>query len=323
MLHIMIKKNNHFLQKGSLDSLHQVIEAAESILLGKRVEIRLALTCLLAKGHLLIEDVPGVGKTTLAKTLAHLLGLSSQRIQFTSDMLPADILGISIYRRSEEEFVFQPGPIFSHIVLADEINRATPKTQSALLEAMEERQVTIDGQTKPLSAPFLVVATQNPARQLGTFPLPESQLDRFLMRLAIGYPDELSEKQLLKGEDRREALYKIKPIMNAEMIQALQEEVSHVYASDAIIDYIQALVQETRNTQKWEYGLSPRSSLGLLHASRAWAWLVCNRQHVQPEDIQSVFPFIAIHRLFHHSDRSKKVSITDIQEQILSRVSIN
>lgn len=269
---------------------------AGTIILGKDRQIRLALACLLARGHLLIEDLPGVGKTTLAHVLAKLLGLNIQRIQFTSDMLPADILGISIFDRTNSNFIFHPGPIFAQLILADEINRATPKTQSALLEAMEEKQVTVDGQTRPLPTPFFVIATQNPLEQVGTFPLPESQLDRFLMRIHLGYPDHDAERELLSGTDRRELLLQTGPCLTPEALIANQEAVSRVHISPALIDYVQALVARTRNSNDWSVGLSPRAALALLAAARAWAWLE-KRDFVLPEDIQAVFPSVAGHRL--------------------------
>jgi len=273
-----------------------VVAAAGRVILGKDRQLRLALACLLARGHLLIEDLPGVGKTTLAHVLAQLLGLQFQRIQFTSDMLPADILGVSIYERDSGTFNFHPGPVFSQLVLADEINRATPKTQSALLEAMEERQVTADGQTRPLPAPFFVIATQNPAHQIGTFPLPESQLDRFLMKLELGYPDRAAERELLAGADRREVLAGMAPCIAASELQAHQEAVRRVHVSDALIDYVQSLVAHTRESAEWQAGLSPRAALALLASARAWAWLA-GRDHVLPEDIQAVLPGVAGHRL--------------------------
>lgn len=278
------------------NSLHQVLGAAGRIILGKDRQIRLALACLLARGHLLIEDIPGVGKTTLAHVLARLLGLEFQRIQFTSDLLPADILGISIFDRETGAFRFHPGPIFAQVVLADEINRATPKAQSALLEAMEERQVTVEGQTRPLPAPFFVIATQNPARQIGTFPLPESQLDRFLMRLELGYPDRTAERALLAGEDRRTMVAELLPLLTSESLQEHQQHVTTIHAAPALIDYVQALAEHSRHDTDYEAGLSPRAALGLLAASRAWAWLE-GRDHVLPEDIQAVLPAVAGHRL--------------------------
>jgi MoxR-like ATPase len=279
--------------KSPMDS---VVAAAGRVILGKDRQLRLALACFLARGHLLIEDLPGVGKTTLAHVLAQLLGLHFQRIQFTSDMLPADILGVSIYDRDSGAFNFHPGPIFSQLVLADEINRATPKTQSALLEAMEERQVTADGLTRPLPAPFFVIATQNPAHQIGTFPLPESQLDRFLMKIELGYPDRAAERELLAGADRREVLASMAPCLSPTELQEYQESVRGVHVSDALIDYVLALIAHTRASAEWQAGLSPRAALALLASARAWAWLA-GRKHVLPEDIQAVLPGVAGHRL--------------------------
>jgi MoxR-like ATPase len=266
------------------------------IILGKDQQLQLALACLLARGHLLIEDLPGVGKTTLAHALAGVLGLHYQRIQFTSDLLPADILGISIYNRDSGGFQFHPGPVFSNIVLADEINRATPKTQSALLEAMEERQVTVEGETRPLDEPFFVIATQNPAHQVGTFPLPESQLDRFLMRIELGYPDAAAERRLLAGDDRRALLAGVKPVMSPGDLMQLQAQVDRVHTSDAILDYLQALLAFSRRATHWRNGLSPRAGLALLHCARAWAFLE-GRDMVLPEDVQIVLPAVAGHRL--------------------------
>ncbi|MFN3885188.1 MAG: AAA family ATPase [Rhodocyclaceae bacterium] len=277
-------------------SLAAVLTAANGLILGKGRQIRLALACLLARGHLLIEDQPGVGKTTLAHTLARLLGLDFQRIQFTSDMLPADILGISVFDRHAGAFVFHPGPIFTQVVLADEINRATPKAQSALLEAMEERQVTVEGETRPLPQPFFVIATQNPAHQIGTFPLPESQLDRFLMRISLGYPDRAAERALLEGRDRRRLLAETAPILSAEILLAEQQRAAAVHVSPALLDYVQALVAHSRSSPEWKTGLSPRAALGLLAAARAWAHLA-GRDHVLPEDVQAVLPAVVGHRL--------------------------
>ena len=279
-----------------INPLHKVIHEAESVILGKPHQIRLALTCLLAKGHLLIEDLPGVGKTTLAHVLAQTLGLQFQRIQFTSDMLPADILGVSVYQRESGDFKFHPGPIFNQMILADEINRATPKTQSALLEAMEEQQVTIEGHTHRLPVPFFVIATQNPSYQIGTFPLPESQLDRFLMRIQLGYPDTQAERGLLSGVDRREIVARLTPQMETADLLALQQQVKQVFASPALLDYIQAILRHTRESARYVHGLSPRAGLSLLAAARAWA-LLDGRNAVLPEDIQIVLPGVASHRL--------------------------
>jgi MoxR-like ATPase len=295
--------------------MDSVVAAAGRVILGKDRQLRLALACLLARGHLLIEDLPGVGKTTLAHGLAQLLGLRFQRIQFTSDMLPADILGVSIYDRESGAFNFHPGPVFAQMVLADEINRATPKTQSALLEAMEERQVTADGQTRPLPTPFFVIATQNPAYQIGTFPLPESQLDRFLMRIELGYPDRVAERELLAGTDRREVLAGMAPCLSPAALLEYQEAVRGVHVSDALIDYVQALVAHTRESAEWQAGLSPRAALALLASARAWAWLG-GRNHVLPEDIQAVLPSVAGHRLRPAGDAPAAGSMERLIESV-------
>ena len=278
------------------DVLSAAQDAIGEVLLGKSQAIKLALACILAKGHLLIEDLPGMGKTTLSQALAKVLGMSYQRIQFTSDLLPGDILGTSVFDRNTAQFVFHPGPIFAELVLADEINRATPKSQSALLEAMEEGQVTVDGATRPLPDPFFVIATQNPVSQSGTFALPESQLDRFLMRLSLGYPSEAAEKSLLQGDARRVRLDAIRTVLGREQLCALQALVPQVTASEALIDYILRLVNHTRNSDACAWGLSPRASLGLLAAARAWA-LLEQRNYVIPEDGQSVLPAVVSHRL--------------------------
>ena len=276
--------------------LVQVIARAGEVVLGKEPQIRLAIACLLARGHLLIEDLPGVGKTTLAHVLAKVLGLHFQRIQFTADLLPADILGVSIYQTDSKDFVFHPGPIFSQLVLADEINRTTPKTQSALLEAMEERQVTADGVTHKLPQPFFVIATQNPHHLIGTFPLPESQLDRFLMRIEMGYPDRAAERALLKGRDRRELLELLQPVISADTLASLQQLVARVHVAEPLLDYVQNLLDATRRAGEFAEGLSPRAGLSLLAAARAWA-LLTGRDMVLPEDVQAVAPSVISHRL--------------------------
>jgi MoxR-like ATPase len=252
---------------------------------------------------LLIEDLPGVGKTTLAHLLAKTLGLDYARIQFTSDLLPADVLGVSIFDRESGGFHFHPGPVFAQVILADEINRATPKTQSALLEAMEEQQVTIEGETRPLPTPFFVIATQNPTFQIGTFPLPESQLDRFLMRIELGYPEPGAERELLAGKDRRTMLAELAPVMTPEQLPPLQAQVDQVHASDALLDYVQALITCSRDCGQYRNGLSPRAGLALLRAARAWAMLT-GRDHLLPEDIQSVLPAVAGHRLQPRDDQT-------------------
>ena len=274
----------------------RALERMNAIILGKDHAVRLAFCGLLARGHLLIEDVPGVGKTTLAHVLATVLGLPFTRIQFTSDLLPADIIGVSVFDSDNHQFTFHPGPIFSSVVLADEINRATPKAQSALLEAMEERQVSAEGKTHPLPEPFFVIATQNPRHQIGTFPLPESQLDRFLMRITLGFPDQQAERRLLKGRDRRGLLKTISPAMEGDQLLGLQRRIEQVGLSDAILDYVQALLDATRSVSWLTYGLSPRAGLALTHAARAWAF-VHGRNLVLPEDIQAVAPSILGHRL--------------------------
>jgi MoxR-like ATPase len=291
-----------------------------SIILGKDDEISMALACLLARGHLLIEDLPGLGKTMLAQALARVLGLSYQRIQFTSDMLPADIVGVSIFRQQQGEFVFQPGPVFAQLVLADEVNRATPKAQSALLEAMEERQVSVDGQTHRLPQPFFVVATQNPSDQIGTFPLPESQLDRFLMRLELGYPNEENERTLLTGTDRRKLLATVVSSLTPPTLELLQEEVQRVHMSEPLIDYIQALVRCTRESPEIETGLSPRGALALVAAARAHAFIE-NHSGVFPDDVQAVFPAVAGHRLKPSSGSSYR-SPPEMTRHILTTVAI-
>lgn len=273
-----------------------LLAAADGVILGKADKIRLALTCLLARGHLLLEDVPGVGKTTLAHTLARLLGLQLSRIQFTSDLLPADILGVSVFERESGSFRFVPGPVFAPMVLADEINRATPRTQSALLEAMEERQVTAEGQTRLLPAPFFVMATQNPLHQIGTFPLPESQLDRFLLRIELGYPDRQAERALLAAGDQRALATALPALLSPLLVLQMQQAVSHVFVADALLDYVQALLEASRRSSRFRHGLSPRAGLALLAAARAWAWLA-GRESVLPDDIQTLLPAVACHRL--------------------------
>ena len=287
-------------------SLDALIAQVSGVILGKDVAIRQSVTCLLAGGHLLIEDLPGVGKTTLAHALAVSLGLRFSRVQFTSDLLPTDIVGVSVYERGDGapssetraggRFVFHPGPIFSEILLADEVNRATPKTQSALLEAMEERQVSIDGTTRALPEPFFVIATQNPFHQIGTFPLPESQLDRFMMCIALGYPDARAERALLEGEDRRLLVKKLDRILDPQRLATLQASVREVHASAALLDYVQALVAASRHAAAFAEGLSPRGALALLQAARAWA-LLARRDHVLPEDVQAVWVSVVNHRL--------------------------
>lgn len=294
--------------------------ALASIILGKDAEIALALSCLLARGHLLIEDLPGLGKTILAQSLARVLGLSFQRIQFTSDLLPADIVGVSVFRQQEGAFVFQPGPVFSQLVLADEINRATPKAQSALLEAMEERQVTVDGQTHELPSPYFVVATQNPSDQIGTFQLPESQLDRFLMRLELGYPNEENERALITGIDRREMLNDITPSLQPEVLLELQSSAAKVHMSEPLIDYIQALIRFTRESPDIETGLSPRGALALVAAARAHAFMQ-HHSGVFPDDVQAVFASVAGHRLKPASSSVYRTPV-ELSRHVLDNVAI-
>jgi MoxR-like ATPase len=276
--------------------VREILAAANAVILGKSTQTRLALCCLLARGHLLIEDLPGVGKTTLAHTLARLLGFQFSRVQFTSDMLPADILGVSVFDREQSSFRFLPGPVFAQVLLADEINRATPKTQSALLEAMEEGQVTTEGETRPLPEPFFVIATQNPSSQIGTFPLPESQLDRFLLRIDLGYPDHDAERSLLESGGRREQLPTLAARLGAGEFALLQRQAAAVHVSPALLDYLQLLVEATRKEQRFVHGLSPRAALSLLAAARAWAF-TGGRAMVLPEDVQAVLPAVARHRL--------------------------
>ncbi len=278
------------------DLLDRVVAQVSRIILGKEAVIRLSLACLIARGHLLIEDVPGVGKTTLAHALARSLGLSFHRIQFTSDLLPADILGVSVYDRQTGRFEFHPGPVFAQLVLADEVNRATPKAQSALLEAMEEHQVTLEGTTRPLPEPFFVIATQNPSHQVGTFPLPESQLDRFLMCLQLGYPSATAERELFRGQDRRELLEGMPACLGVDDLLAVQRAVPRVHAAEALIDYLQALVHFSRESPALRHGLSPRAGLAVLRAAQAWA-LMAGRDHVVPDDVQAVLPGVVGHRL--------------------------
>ncbi len=276
--------------------LHDAAKQLNQIIVGKPVQIRQALVCILAGGHLLIEDIPGVGKTTLAHALAITLGMRMNRLQFTSDLMPADVIGISIYEREKNSFMFHPGPIFTQVLLADEINRATPKTQSALLEAMEEHQVTAEGTTHALPEPFFVLATQNPLHQVGTFPLPESQLDRFLMCISLGYPDAAAERALLMGDDRRTMLHQLPQLLEAHELIAAQQAIKKIHCSPALLDYLQKLLQETRSNGLFSAGLSPRAGIALLQAARAWAALE-GRDHVIPEDVQAVFISVAAHRL--------------------------
>ena len=273
-----------------------LIDQISTIIVGKRPQIEDCVACVLAGGHLLIEDVPGVGKTTLAHALAVSLGLRFSRTQFTADLMPSDLIGVSVYERSREAFVFHPGPVFAQVLLADEINRAGPKTQSALLEAMEEHQVSVEGETRPLPEPFFVIATQNPNDQLGTYPLPESQLDRFLMCITLGYPDRKSERELLAGQDRREAINGLRPVMTPEELRAAQHAAQAVHASDALLDYLQTLIAATRSGRWFVEGLSPRAGIAVLRAARARA-LLDQRDYVAPDDVQAILPQTIAHRL--------------------------
>ena len=276
--------------------LHRLVDQISTIIVGKRPQIEDSLACLLAGGHLLIEDVPGVGKTTLAHALAVSLGLRFSRVQFTADLMPTDLVGVSIYERGKESFVFHAGPVFAQVLLADEINRAGPKTQSALLEAMEEHQVSVEGETRPLPEPFFVIATQNPSDQLGTYALPESQLDRFLMCITLGYPDRASERLLLAGRDRREAIQDLRPVMTPTELQAAQQQVLAVHASEPLLDYLQALIAASRSGQWFVEGLSPRAGIALLRAAKAHA-LLDARDYVAPDDLQAVAAQTVAHRL--------------------------
>jgi MoxR-like ATPase len=276
--------------------LSRLVDQVSTIIVGKRQQIIDSVACLLAGGHLLIEDVPGVGKTTLAHALSVSLGLRFSRVQFTADLMPSDLIGVSVYERAKESFVFHPGPVFAQVLLADEINRAGPKTQSALLEAMEEHQVSVEGETRPLPSPFFVIATQNPSDQLGTYPLPESQLDRFLMCITLGYPDHASERALLAGTDRREAIQQLTAVMRPEELVLVQKEVLKVHASDALLDYLQALIAATRSGRWFVEGLSPRAGIAVLRAARARA-LLDRRDHVAPDDVQAILPQCIAHRL--------------------------
>ncbi|MDZ4098438.1 MAG: MoxR family ATPase [Methylophilaceae bacterium] len=295
-----------------------IISAANQVILGKDKQIRMALACILARGHLLIEDLPGMGKTTLAHTLAQVLGLKFSRVQFTSDLLPADILGVSVYDRNNSVFKFHPGPVFTNVLLADEVNRATPKTQSALLEVMEEAQVTIEGETRVLPQPFFVIATQNPTHHIGTFPLPESQLDRFLMRIELGYPDNASERNLLKNNGGRDHVGDIQPCVDAAGLMRLQHAVQEIHVSDALLDYLQAILTFTRNSPRYSSGLSPRAGLALRQCAQAWA-MMDGRDFALPEDVQAVLPGVARHRL---QSANATDGSGDIVEHLIQSVAI-
>ena len=299
------------------NDIQRLLNAANQVILGKDRQIRLAVCCLLARGHLLIEDIPGVGKTTLAHTLAKLLGMQYQRIQFTSDILPTDIIGSSVFDAKNHEFKFHAGPIFNQMVLADEINRSTPKAQSALLEAMEEHQVTVEGVTYQLPEPFFVIATQNPSHQVGTFPLPESQLDRFLMRIELGYPDPRSERLLLTGQNRQQLIESLSAQLLSQDLLQIQKDIRKVHASEALLDYCQAIINFTRESPEYHCGLSPRAGLALLTAAKAWTYMD-NRDAVIPEDIQAVLAVVAGHRL-----RSGNNDSEAIVAPILAKVAVH
>jgi MoxR-like ATPase len=283
------------------DLIEKAVREVGKLLLGKDDQIRLALCCLLARGHLLIEDLPGMGKTTLSHALANVLGLSWNRVQFTSDMLPSDILGVSIYDQTNNAFSFHPGPIFAQLLLADEINRTTPRTQSALLEAMAEGQVTVEGETRELPQPFFVIATQNPIHQAGTYPLPESQLDRFLMRIELGYPEPAAERRMFQRNSNEISAENLEPVLQWEQLEQIRNGVEKVHTSDNLLDYLQRLVGHTRNSAEFACGLSPRGALALLQCARTWA-LMHGRGHVVPEDLQMVLPSVAGHRLVPSTD---------------------
>ncbi len=314
----MLDKADHSIAEFQAD-LNRAVGAIETIILGKPQQVRLAVCCLVARGHCLIEDLPGVGKTTLSQSIARVFGLAFNRIQFTSDLLPADILGVSIFDPKTQVFKFHPGPIFAHFVLADEINRATPKTQSALLEAMEEKQISVEGETHKLEEPFFVVGTQNPLDQSGTFPLPESQLDRFMMKISLGYPDAEAEHALLSGGNPRDLVEQTSPVISVERFIQIQYAVDDVHCSDPLLRYVQQLVHATRNPGLFVYGISPRAALAVIHASRAWA-LMQGRSHVEPGDVQAVFAAIAEHRLTPSEQHSRPVR--DLVDELVEQVAI-
>jgi MoxR-like ATPase len=299
-------------------TLDKIIEAVSEVILGKEEKIKMALACMLARGHLLIEDLPGMGKTTLSHALAMVMGLSYKRVQFTSDMLPGDIIGTNIFDAQTQTFTLHKGPVFAQVLLADEINRSSPKTQSALLEAMEEHQVTIDGKTIPLPEPFFVIATQNPMHQTGTYPLPESQLDRFLMQITLGYPDRDTEKRLYQGMNPREKIQQMQPLINIEEWSALQAVVRNVSVSNSVLDYVQRLIDYTRYSGECKWGLSPRAAVGLVEGARAWA-LLHKREHVVPEDVQAVFSPVVTHRLRYQMRGGAQM---DVARVILDKVDV-
>ena len=284
--------------------IKSLLDQLNTVIVGKKAQVQDCVACLLAGGHLLIEDGPGVGKTTLAHALSHTFGLQFSRVQFTADLMPSDLTGVSVYERGKEAFVFHPGPVFAQVLLADEINRASPKTQSALLEAMEEKQVSVEGETRALPHPFFVIATQNPHDQLGTFALPESQLDRFLMRISIGYPDRAAERLLLSGDDRRDMVSSLLPLLSAEELTELQCQVQAVHTADPLLNYVQDLIAATRSGRWFLQGLSPRAGIALLRAAKAQA-LISGRDYVAPDDVQAVLPQTIAHRLVPVGDAGR------------------
>jgi MoxR-like ATPase len=310
----------HIVENTFSQQVQTAVAEVSKALLGKDHQIRLALCCLFSGGHLLIEDLPGMGKTTLSYALAKALHLKYNRIQFTSDLLPADILGISIYDQNTSQFSFHAGPIFSQLVLADEINRTTPKTQSALLEAMEERQVTVEGETRMLPEPFFVIATQNPSTLAGTYPLPESQLDRFLMRLRLGYPDQRAERELLEMDTERDKVEGIRQCLSAEDVANFRRKSATIVASDALLDYVQRLIAFTRGKDEFHFGLSPRGSLSIMRAAKTWA-LMCGRNHVVPEDVQTILPAVVEHRLRASTDEDGHTGASLVQ-RLLNEVDV-
>ncbi len=284
--------------------IKSILDQLNTVLVGKTLQVQDCVDCLLAGGHLLIEDVPGVGKTTLAHALARTFGLQFSRVQFTADLMPSDLAGVSVFERSKEAFVFHPGPVFAQVLLADEINRASPKTQSALLEAMEEKQVTVEGETRPLPSPFFVIATQNPHDQLGTYALPESQMDRFLMRISLGYPDRQAERQLLAGTDRRDLVTRLPPLLTADELLQLQQAVLRTHVADPLLDYLQDLIAATRSGRWFLQGLSPRAGIALVRAAQAQA-LISGRDYVAPDDVQAILPQTVAHRMIPVSDAGR------------------
>ena len=296
--------------------IKSILDQLNTVIVGKNARVQDCVACLLAGGHLLIEDVPGVGKTTLAHALAHTFGLQFARVQFTADLMPSDLIGVSVYERGKEAFMFHPGPVFAQVLLADEINRASPKTQSALLEAMEEKQVSVEGATRALPEPFFVIATQNPHDQLGTYALPESQLDRFLMRISLGYPDRAAERQLLAGSDRRAMANTMLPLLSAEELASLQQQVLAVHAADPLLDYVQDLITATRSGRWFLQGLSPRAGIALVRAAKAQA-LISGRDYVAPDDVQSIIAQTIAHRLVPVGDAGRG-AVEQVQAMVQS-----